>query len=291
MTTALTRIVTTVRRRWRRLGAILAATTLVIYGIVYGVVSAATSSTGLAVSLPGGESLAYREIQPGATDAPRVILVHGAPADADSWTRLIRAEAEGFADAEVLAVDRLGYGNSSTPLQTSLAAHAASLEPLLTPGAVLVGHSYGGPVVLRAAAEYGDRLGGIVLVAGACDPYMHDAVWFRRLVDSAGVLIPRPWHNANAELLALTDENLAMVGTLDRVTCPVVIVHGSWDPVCPHDGTVGYLRGALTNAAEVRVVSIRRAGHNLHLSHTGVVGEAIRTLLCDNRPESVDSAP
>jgi pimeloyl-ACP methyl ester carboxylesterase len=208
-------------------------------------------------------------------EGTRVVLVHGAPADAGSWRRLVRSQGEMLEGLEVIAVDRLGYGNSTRGAETSLEAQAAGLAPVMREGCVLVGHSYGGPVVLRAAADYPEMVGGVVLVAGACDPWMQDAVWARQAGDAAGVLLPEAWRTANLELLALTDENRAMAAVLDRVRCPVVVVHGTWDPVCPHDGTVGYLEEALVNA-DVRVVSLARAGHNLHLSHAGVVAEAVQ---------------
>jgi len=148
------------------------------------------------------------------------------------------------------------------------------VRPLLTPGTILVGHSYGCPAALRAAADYPELVGGLVLVAGACDAEMQDAIWARKLGVAFSFAMPDSWDTANRELLALTDENDAMRDLLDRVVCPVVIVHGTWDPVCPHDGTVQYLQGALVNA-DVRVVSLKHAGHNLHLTHPEVVAREI----------------
>lgn len=82
---------------------------------------------------------------------------------------------------------------------------------------------------------------------------------------------------ANRELLALTDENRAMEAMLERVVCPVVVIHGEWDPVCPHDGTVSYLKRALPNA-DVRVRSVLRAGHNPHVSRPALVARAVAEL-------------
>ncbi len=240
------------------------------YSGVHAAVSTAKSNTDKLIELNDGRRLAYRVVNP--TDdvqstRQRLILVHGAPADATSWRRLLDAHVDELSSFEIVVVDRLGYGNSTTESEESLEAHAASLEPLLTPGCILVGHSYGGPVVLRAAADFPGLIGGIVIAAGACDPYMNDAQWFRQAVDAAELVTPQPWTNANRELLALTDDNQAMIELVDQVTCRVAVIHGTWDPVCPHDGTVGYLRESLTNAADIRVQSLPRAGHNVHLSH------------------------
>lgn len=271
-------IVRSMVRHWRRVVLVGFLGVVGGYGVTYALVSSGTSPTDRVTFLDDGRRIASLTYQNGEAGASRVLLVHGAPTDAGSWDTFVTSQAGAMEGLEIVAVDRLGSGNSARGAETSLGEQAQSLEPFITPGTVLVGHSYGGPVVLRAAAEFGDRLDGIVIVAGACDPYMQDAQWFRRLVDGAGALVPEPWHIANAELLALTDENLAMVGGLDSVRCPVVVVHGTWDPVCPHDGTIAYLQRALPNAASVEVVSIPRAGHNLHLHHTDEVAAAINSL-------------
>ena len=243
------------------------------------------SPTDRAATLPDGRELAYA-VTPSATDEParRVILVHGAPAHAASWNKLLRKEAGALGRFEVISVDRLGYGNSTPGTEDSLEAHAKSLEPLLTPGVVLVGHSYGGPVVLRAAAEFPDKVGGIVLAAGACDPYMNDSQWARRLGDAFSFLVDPTWATANLELLALTDENRATEPMLDRVRCRVAFVHGTWDPVCPHDGTLDYLKRTLGNASGFHDGSLERVGHNVHLSHTAEIVDAVIWCAEEDRP-------
>ncbi|MEM9111047.1 MAG: alpha/beta hydrolase [Planctomycetota bacterium] len=255
------------------------------YTIVFVGVSCAKSPTDQAMAYPwvDGETrqIAYLEREGGDPDGGRVVLVHGSPADAGSWMRLLE-QADRIESAQLIAIDRHGYGNSTGGDELTLAGHAAAIEPLLAETnsrrPIIVGHSYGGPVALRTAIEYPERVGGLVLVAGACDAYMKDAQWFRRLIDAVRIVVPEDWERANRELLALTDENQAMEPMLDRVTCPVVIVHGTWDGVCPHDSTVAYLQGRLVNAASVRVVSIKRARHNLQLTHVDKVIEAINSI-------------
>ncbi len=274
---------TPVRWAWthkRRVACVISGFVIVVYACIYAVVASGVSPADQFARLPNGDTLAYTT-STGSDGSGAVVLVHGCPADASCWTKLIQGHRASL-PSNVVAVDRLGYGNSSSGVHGSLAEQAAALVPFLEPTdgrkPILVGHSYGGPVVLRAAVDHSDRIGGIVLVAGACDAYMQDAQWLRRAVEWISPIVPEPWEVANAELLALTDENRVMEPLLDRVTCPVVIVHGTWDPVCPHDATVAYLQERLVNAQEVRVVSLPRAGHNLHLGYAEVLAEQIRTL-------------
>ena len=106
---------------------------------------------------------------PRAGDAtgPRVILVHGTPGSASSWADYLLSPPPGM---EVLALDRPGFGSSSPAgAMTSLAAQAAAVAALRpTDGrpVVLLGHSLGGPIVARVAAEHPARVTAIVLLEG-----------------------------------------------------------------------------------------------------------------------------
>ncbi len=275
--------------RWRR--RVLAGLLGVVgvgYAGVHAMVSGARSPTTESIVLPGGERLAY--LSRGPTGAVgRVLLIHGAPTDASSWD-LVMAEPA-LAGAAVVVPDRLGYGNSAGGgdrwgdgrVETSLAAHAASLDGLIGPGTVVVGHSYGGPVALRVAAMYPERVAGVVLVASASDPGMDDAMTVRGAVDNLRAVVPASWSVANRELMELTRERALLEPMLGRVVCPVVVLHGTWDPVCPHDGETGYLERALVNAASVEITSVPRAGHNIHRSHPELVAEAAARLMVGSR--------
>jgi pimeloyl-ACP methyl ester carboxylesterase len=91
-----------------------------------------------------------------APDSPTIMLVHGAFADASSWTGVIeRLQAAG-----------LTVTAPPNPLR-GIAHDAAYIASVLeqTPGPVLaVGHSYGGAVITNAAAS-ADNVVGLVYVA------------------------------------------------------------------------------------------------------------------------------
>lgn len=252
-----------------------------IHAVVYFRAESGTSPAAKKVRLGSGKTVAYERIEGNKRNGPRVIFVHGAPTDSSCWS-VVLDEKEDIPAREFIVIDRLGYGNSTAGPVLKLADHAASLKPFLgaqgKPPPILVGHSYGGPVILRAAVDYPDRVGGLVLVAGACDPYMNDSQGLRQLVNSISSIVPEPWEVANRELLALTDENRAMEPLLQKVKCPVIVIHGTLDLVCPFSGTTEYLKKSLVNSAGVEIVELKMAGHNLHLHHPDKIRKAIGRL-------------
>ena len=144
----------------------------------------------------------------GSVSAPPVVLIHRSTGPtARSWTKLVRKIPEDFPFATfiywiVLATGirrrSVSYHWKITPRQLF-----SFFETLPEPP-IIVGHSHGGPVALKIAASYPDSICGLVLVAGACDPYMNDSQGFRRTVDFFTPVLPSPWATSNAELLALT---------------------------------------------------------------------------------------
>lgn len=108
-----------------------------------------------------------------ATDAPIVVLVHGAWHGAWCWVSLQAAlERRGVAS---LAIDLPGHGTSTDQL-TGLhgdAAHVRRVLDLLaarsTRPIVLVGHSYGGAVITQAAAGRDDIAHLLYVAAFALD--------------------------------------------------------------------------------------------------------------------------
>lgn len=126
-----------------------------------------TADTDARITVRSGLRLAVRR-WPGATSPP-FVLVHGLASNA----RLFDGVAARLWDAghAVVAVDQRGHGRSDAPdagydfatVTDDLRLLVDALD-LVRP--VLVGQSWGGNVVLEAAARWGDRLAGIAAVDG-----------------------------------------------------------------------------------------------------------------------------
>ena len=204
-----------------------------------------------------------RALRSGDDTDPRVIFVHGSPGNAEGWSDYLVPPIEG---AECIAIDRPGYGGSDHGLAESLAEQAAAIVPLLEERQgrwpILVGHSLGGPIVARVAADHPDRVGGIVIVAGSVSPELERLRWYNYLAKGLAWVIPKDLRRSNQEMWDLREELEGLEQDLDRVVCPVWVVHGEQDALVPI-GNVPFLEEALPNAAELHVKRYPESGHFL----------------------------
>lgn len=110
-----------------------------------------------------------------------VVLIHGNPGSYQDFTLgVVERLSESY---HVLAFDRPGHGDSERhdSVQTTVEVQARiirdALQKLGIEKPVLVGHSWGGSLVLAAAVAYANELSGIVLLAPAAYPSLRVEWW------------------------------------------------------------------------------------------------------------------
>lgn len=217
----------------------------------------------------------------GDASGPCIVLVHGTPGSATGWTDYLLDPPPGL---ELVALDRPGFGQSGPDdAVVSLAAQAAAVLSLLPQDGrpvVLVGHSLGGPIVARVAADHPERVTALVLLAASLDPAeeeIHPMQWVGAWAPIQA-LLPRVLRNANAELMALEPELASLAPMLRRITAKVVIVHGTKDDLVPV-ANVGFMQAHLTGSRCVKTVLIEGGDHFLPWNSAEVVREAVREAL------------
>lgn len=238
----------------------------------------ATADLDRALTHPvSGNAVSY--VYSGDTNAPRVIYVHGTPGDAGAFAMYIRDSIEGV---ESISIDRPGFGQTGGSAVRSFEAQAAAFEPLLVERdgrwPILVGHSLGGPIVARAAADYPDRVGAIVIIAGSLDPNLEHPRWFNYAGALLNPILPRLLAVSNAEIFAAPEQTKLLAGVLGKVRCPVVIVHGTEDGLVPY-ANVEYMQRAFTNAASIEVVTVEGGDHFVPWNQQQVVRDAVEQAL------------
>lgn len=233
---------------------------------------------------PAGAGFPVSYLTAGDPAARPIVFVHGSPSSAAEWGGFMGDVPEGL---RYIAVDRPGFGDSGPEgAVPELARQAAVLAPFLRGRdrrkAVLVGYSYGGPVVLRAAIDNPERVGGIMLIGGAADPGQEDVHPLQRLVakEILAQLLPRHIDNSNVEIMALKSELENMAAELEALAIPVTIVHGLRDGLVPPQN-VAYLQRRLRQALPLRITLVEDADHFLPWSHLDTLKAALAQLVRD----------
>lgn len=216
----------------------------------------------------GARQMSYVDVGRGP-DKPLVIFVHGSPGDWRGWADYL-VDPELTARAELVAVDRPGFGGSGAGVvERSLAQQARDISPLLDGVAtrrrvVLVGHSFGGPVVARLAMDHGDKVTDLVILAGSIDPDMEHTAWYQYPADWPVIswLLPETLVVTNREIRALKDELVAMLPLWPRVTQRVTVMQGGMDDLVPPENA-DFAQKMLTHAASVNIIRIPEMNHFL----------------------------
>jgi pimeloyl-ACP methyl ester carboxylesterase len=216
---------------------------------------------------------------------PRLILVHGTPGSAVGWADYLLQPPAGL---EVLALDRPGFGDSRPESAvTTLEGQAAAVMALLPDDGrpvVLLGHSLGGPIVARLAADLDavqpGRITALVLLAASLDPALETIHPMQHAVAWAPVrdLLPRSLRNANAELMALKPELEDLAMRLPQIRAKVVIVHGTKDELVPV-ANVAFMQASLSGARCLKTVLLHDRNHFLPWNSEDAVRDAIRMAL------------
>lgn len=206
-----------------------------------------------------------------------VIYVHGTPGEAQGWVDYI---VDPVAGSRSQALDRPGFGKSSPDISvTNLAGQVSAVVALFPQGnekVVLVGHSLGGAVIARVAAEHPERVSGLVLLASSLDPAQESIHPLQPIgqIWPVQAMLPRMLRNANDELMAFKQELLLLQPMLNRIQAPTVIVHGTRDDLVPL-ANVAYMKAHFTRAQCVKVQVLEGVDHFLPWNSEPAVRAAI----------------
>ncbi len=223
-------------------------------------------------------------IHVGDTTKPLIVFVHGSPGSSSAVLDYL-ADTVLLKSAQMVAIDRPGFGFSSFgKVQPSLEKQAEAVIGVvrLFPcrPVVLVGHSYGGAVICRAAMDYPEEVDGLVVVAGSIDPDLEPNPWWQRPLASCWLrwMLPPAFRVSNDEILALQNELRQMLPRWGEIKCPVVVVQGLQDKLVD-PGNAAFAERTLIAASRVEVDTIPDQGHFIFWNDRGrIVNHIVRTL-------------
>lgn len=221
-----------------------------------------------------GRTLAYAHI--GHDSLPLVVFVHGAPG---SWYGYLNLLSDSLLQQhfQMIAIDRPGYGNSDYgyPL-TRLKDQALMLQSVVTHyqdhrPILLVGRSYGSPIVAQFAADYPDLVDGCVLLAPALDPKKEKFWWFSPLglLDGIRNLLPNALNVATDEKYSHKRELRKLAKDLEKITVPVTVIQGGKDKLV-HPNNLQYA-GKMLQSAQTELIYLPEDNHHISRNRPDLV--------------------
>lgn len=211
-----------------------------------------------------GRKLHY--VKTGNDTLPTLFFIHGSPG---SWYGFINylCDQDLLKKYRLISVDRPGLGYSGFGNTCNLSAQSEYISALLTAvdngkPLYLAGHSLGGALVVKLAADNPELVKGIVILAGSVDPAAEKKERWRPVVSYSPIrwLVPSGMRYSNEELWWLKKDLVKLKNDFPEITCPVYIIHGDKDGLVPVSNA-DYTKKMLINSPSVRVEILPGAGH------------------------------
>jgi hypothetical protein len=192
----------------------------------------------------------------GCDTLPTLVFIHGSPG---SWMNYMKFlwDSTMRKKYRIVAIDRPGFGYSDFGKAMHLQEQCKLIMPVLeklktNKPMYLVGHSMGGPVVVKLAADNPALFKTIVIVAGALDVSQEKKETWRKIMNVRPFYwaLPGAFGPSNTELLYLKKDLLALQIDFDKDT---------WVPI----ENIGYGTKMMINAVSIKADTIKGADHQI----------------------------
>ena len=220
----------------------------------------------------------------GDKNLPLIVFIHGSPGSSSAYLDYL-SDKRLLENAQLVAVDRPGFGYSDFgKVEISLDKQAKAIKPILeqfrSKKTILVGHSFGGPVIAKLAIDYPHLVEGLVIVAGSIDPDLEPNEWWRKPLNWPVVrwLLPPALRVCNQEILPLEGELRKMASNWAKIAAPVIIIQGEKDRLVPK-GNADFAQRKLTNSPKVVIDIIEGGNHFILWSLKDRIVDAILEIL------------
>ncbi len=221
-----------------------------------------------------GHALHY--IQTGDLNKPTLFFVHGSPGSWDAFKTYLN-DSVLRSKFRLIAVDRPGFGYSDFGSPENLATQSKWMNQLVKllnnkKPIALIGHSLGGPLIVKMAIDEPQLYSHLIVLAGSVDPKAENPELWRPVLKSKPLryLIPGALRPSNDELWWLKTDLVDMQPNLDKVIAAVTIIHGTKDRLVPYSN-VAFMQKELVNAKKVDTISIKDADHFIPWSHFEII--------------------
>ncbi|ULQ55164.1 alpha/beta hydrolase [Flavihumibacter rivuli] len=205
-------------------------------------------------------------VETGDTAKPILFFVHGTPGSWSAFGDYLKDPVL-LSRYHMISIDRPGFGYSDFGQAENLARQSELISPLLRKLSggkplYLVGHSLGGPMIVKLAADNPQYVMGLVIISGSIDPDAEKPEKWRPVLYSTplNLLVPGAFKPSNVELWYLKKDLRLMERDYAKVTCPVYFIHGRKDTWVP-PSNVDYGMRQLSHSQRIDTLFLEEGNH------------------------------
>jgi pimeloyl-ACP methyl ester carboxylesterase len=192
-----------------------------------------------------GRSIKIIAEDPQDSDSILMVFVHGAPGTWDAFKAFV-VDKDLKDRTRIIAYDRPGYGGSGEKAMPGIQEQAEVLRKILDEYGmeknVLVGHSYGGPIIAKTALECDSKTNVVIMIAPLNDPESEPLFWYSYFSywKLTSWFLPSELVVAGAEKFAHTGELTLMKDQWKDAHNLFVHVHGLKDGLAPGKENIAF---------------------------------------------------
>ena len=210
---------------------------------------------------------------------PTLVFVHGSPGSTLDYSRYFKDSLLNT-KANIIGYDRIGYGlGNAGEVQGSIASELAILHDVIEniplEKVVLVGYSYGGPIVLASPKPYKYKVSLASAINGDLEPMFWMLNFYKWRLTRP--LIPSILKAAAKEKFSHLTDLSAYDDQWNVSPSPVVNIQGDKDWIVPYENST--MLQQVIDKDKFTMVTIDGGGHELVWSHFELVkNEILKTL-------------
>jgi len=213
---------------------------------------------------------------------PTVIFVHGAPGSSDNYYKHLQ-DKDLQKKANLVSVDRLGYGFSNYGIaEVSIAKQAQMIAYIAQKyqgtKIVLVGWSYGGPIIAKMAMD-NPNYAHLIMIAPAISPKDEKYFWFGNFAKWKATrwLSPKVFQVAEDEKLAHAKELEKMENDWYKIKTPITYFHGNDDGLVPYKN-IEFIQYKIDSAL-LKTITIENGSHFIIFKNYALIKKELLAVL------------
>jgi pimeloyl-ACP methyl ester carboxylesterase len=197
---------------------------------------------------------------------PTLFFVHGSPGSWNAFEKYMQ-DKDLLSKYRMISVDRPGFGysnfNKAKNLDEQSELIAAVVKKIQNNKSIYaIGHSLGGPMIIKLQVDNPGMFNGLILLAASVDPNEEKPEKWRGILKNTPLkyFVPGAFRPSNDEIWYLKKDLKKLDKEWDAIICPVWILHGDKDTFVPV-GNAAYAKNKLKANQHVEIKILNGARH------------------------------